>query len=355
MQRAAWSRPVSLVLLCTAFWLAAAAGFSGFIGKWSLRDGHAEFGIEQMLAGTADKPYVYRRLVPLVADFAERLAPIEVKERVVARLHPAEIYMLVRPPSSLDAGFRYVVVYYFSFLALFASLFLLRRIALDAGAGHLPATLASMSFALAFPFLQTMGGFYYDSVELLFFAVAFLAASRGRGWLLVLLAVPATLNKESFFFFIPALYPVLRARLSGRGALAVVAGAIVSAGLVNVAMKLRFYDAPGGAAAFFQLFENLERYFQPSWYAMLELTYGVLGPEGAFFGTLLLVTAIVVRGWPDCPPAIRQHALLALAINLPLFLVFSLVGELRNLSLLFIAFVVLGALAIKKGAASSAP
>lgn len=347
LERAAWSPFASILLLAAVLWMAAAAGFSGFVAKWAFHDGDSTFGIEAILDRSAHKPFVYRQLVPMLSDAASRLTPAALKERVATKLHPSRFFSRVQPPSSVEAGFRYVVVYYISFAALFASLFGLRQVALDAGAGKLAATSAAIAFALAFPYVLTRGGFFYDSVELFFLAAGFLLASRGRTWALIALAGPATLNKEAFLFFVPALYPLLRGRLSARDSLVAVAGALMVAGAVNALVKAAFFDAPGGAAIF-QLFDNVKVYLMPRTYFRYEYTYGLVSPKEVSILTVAVVAAVVMRGWRNCPLAIRQHALVAAAINLPLFLVFATAGELRNLSLLFVAFVVLTAMAIER-------
>ncbi|WP_447124450.1 hypothetical protein [Glaciimonas sp. GG7] len=72
VQAAAHARCMSVLLLFAFFWIVAAASYSGFSGKWGLRDGSPRFGIEAMLDGTAQKPFVYRQLLPLAANFIDR-------------------------------------------------------------------------------------------------------------------------------------------------------------------------------------------------------------------------------------------------------------------------------------------
>jgi hypothetical protein len=345
-----WSRTASLLLLCAAFWLAAVASMAGFMAKWGFHDGRPDFGFEAMLDRTAEKPYVYRQLLPVLSGLVARVTPPAVKERLVEDLHPGKFYARVETPTSTEVGFRYVVVYYLTFAALLASLFCLRRAALDAGAARLPAIVAPILFALALPYVQTRGGFFYDSVELLCLAAAFLLARADRAWWIVLLALPATFNKESFFFFLPALYPLLREHASRGKALAVLGCGLLAAGAVNAATKMAFLDAPGGVAIW-QLWDNVRQYLHPAQYFRLENTYALVGPKGLSMLAIVIVALVVARGWPACPLPVRRHVLLAAAINVPLFLAFAAPGELRNLSFLFVAFAVLIALAITRTAA----
>lgn len=78
--RVANSRHLSWLLLCTFFWIVAAASFSGFVGKWGLRDGESRAGIEAMLNKTADKPFIFRQLAPMVANYVDSVAPQQIKE-----------------------------------------------------------------------------------------------------------------------------------------------------------------------------------------------------------------------------------------------------------------------------------
>jgi hypothetical protein len=336
----------SRVLLFALFWMAAAAGISGGLQKHGLPDGARGGGIEAMLDASAKKPYVYRQLAPLVANALDQLVPSSLKEAIGNAAAPDAIYVRVRSAAKPEFRFRYVCVYYLGFLTLLGSLFLLRRILLDYGVAELPALAAPAIFAFAFPYVQTVGGYYYDAIELFFTAAAFLAAMRSRVAVLLAVALFATLNKEAFFFFVPALYPLLRNRLGNRRALLACAAALLVAGLVNAAMKIAFFHAPGVAAEF-KLFRNILEYLNPLTYLQLENTYGIVGPHGAFAGTLLVIALVVVRGWRDAAPEVRQHVLIGAGVNLPLFVLFCAPGELRNLSLMFVGFVVLSGHALQ--------
>jgi len=341
--RRAWA---SAVLLFAFFWIVASAGFSGGIQKHGMPDGARGGGIEVMLDASAKKPYVYRQFSPQLANFLDRTLPSSLKEAISAAAAPERTFARTVYVTKPEFRFRYICVYYISFLALFASLFALRRILLDYGLGKGIAMAVPAIFVLAFPYLQTGGGYYYDQVELCFLALAYLAALRGRLVPLAIVSMIATLNKEAFFFFVPALFPLLFERVGRKRALLGCATAILASGLVNAAMKLLFFDAPG-AAAEFKLFRNILNYLNPLTYLQFENTYGIAGPAGVFAGTLLVAAIVALRGWGVSPLAVRRHMLLAACLNLPLFLAFCATGELRNLSLLFVGFVVLGAHALR--------
>jgi hypothetical protein len=345
--RMAESRLASAVVLIALFWMAASASFSGFVGKWGLEDNTERYGIELMFDATAHKPFVYRQLAPKLASLVDHFTPEAVRHYVTAKIKPEETFARVTALKKPELRFRYLIVYYMSFLSLFFSLFVLRNIAIDAGVSNIAAVVAPLSLALAFPYLQTVGGFFYDSIELLFLSLAFLMASRGRALFLLALVLPATLNKETFIFFIPTLYPLLQLNGSKRRSMVLLMGAVLTAGVLNTLIKLAFADSPGGVAEF-HLLENLKNHLWPVTYAQLEVTYGVIGPGGAFVGTIALIVIIVIRGWHGCSTATKRHLLIASAINLPLVLALSATGELRNLSLVFVGFVIVVAHAVDR-------
>jgi hypothetical protein len=346
------SRLISWFLLFVLYWITATASVSGFLGKWALRDSAPTYGIEQLLDGTAIKPFAYRIFLPKAADLAERITPQNVKTYVVDKLGPYRTFARATSSEKAPYAFRYVVIVYLCLAACLASLFVLRAILIDLDFSRQTAASVPIMFMLAFPFVQTIGGYPYDYPEVFFLATAVLMALRNRWLLLCLMAIPATLNKEAFFFFLPALYPFLRAHSSRNVVFSVLALVIGISGLVNVAVKWVYRDA-GGDAAHFQLMDNLVRYLSPSTYRQVEVTYGFVGPSGAFIGTVFLLAAIVVRGWRYCPVQWRTHLMIASLINFPLFLLFCAPGEMRNLSLTFVGFIVLIACVVEKSVAHS--
>jgi hypothetical protein len=362
MQRlfqSAWYRGF---LMCCAYVVVAAAVMNGFYTKWRLNDGHAALGLSQMVEGTAHRPYVYRQFVPALANGIQSLLPPATVARLSERLaEPRRVNsrsgLAMRYPASealLPAvTLRYHLVYYLTFAALLASLFVMRRVALQAGAGAAAATAAPALLAMMVPFFLTEGGYFYDFVELLFIMSAVLlalGASRQtpvRLCVLVALAGLATWNKEAFFFFTPALYPLLRRNLPRLPAAGVVAALLLVSGCVYLALRMRYAGNPGSTVDY-QLWDNLRYYVDPGNWLRTENTYGVLLPRGFSLVTILAFAGIAINGWPRLPQSLRGHAKLALAINVPLFLLFCSPGEMRNLSMLYPTLLCLLALALAK-------
>lgn len=348
LRRMAFSRPASALLVIVLFWFAAAAGFSGFAGKWGLRETDQDsnrFGVTAMLESTAARPFVYRQLGPLLVNLIARATAPKVKNFVVSHLDPAKTFARLTQLATPELQFKATVILYISFISLFLNLFVLRQIALDAGSGGVAAVIAPMALALAMPYLQTVGGYFYDNIEFLFLSLAFLLAARGRFVLLLTLVIPASVNKESFLFFLPTLYPLLRLTLSKLKARLLLIIALCLSGVVNILIRDEFASASGGAVEF-HLRDNISTYLKNWAYREWEVTYGLVGPRGFFIGTVVVIAIVAIRGLGRCPLAIKKQLGWAAIINFPLVLLFGSPGELRNLGFLFVGFSILAALAI---------
>ncbi len=351
MKKVAASNMASWLLLLSFFFIVAAAAHSGFIAKWSLRDAsdtpeNIRYSFKSMIDGTAHKPFVYRQFVPALANAAEGMVPSQFKDYIAKRFNPSESYARAISANYSSYAFRYRVVYFLHFLSLLISLFLLRDVVLSVGGGQMEASFAPTAFILAFPYLQTVGGYFYVGVELAFMSAAVVAALRGKYVMLLALSAVATYNKESFLFFLPTLYPLLRFYFDQKRTVAVVLAALLISALINLLLKISFASNDGGVAEF-HIWENLRNYLLPWFYRQFEITYGIPGPHGAFFMTLILGLLITVRGWPCIPQRFKTHVILCTLVNFPLFILFCATGELRNLSFLYAEFVVLLAFSMK--------
>src|SRR6185437_13156287 len=80
------SSAIRRMLLVAVYFLAAAASFSGYFSKWHFRDDMPAASLPKMLDGTADRPYVYRQLLPAIANGIERALPVQLKQRADALL-----------------------------------------------------------------------------------------------------------------------------------------------------------------------------------------------------------------------------------------------------------------------------
>ncbi|MCY1548064.1 hypothetical protein D9M68_841520 [compost metagenome] len=125
-------------------------------------------------------------------------------------------------------------------------------------------------------------------------------------------------------------------------------------GCVYLALRLRYAGNPGSTVDY-QLWDSLRYYAAPGNWLRTESTYGVLLPRGFGLASMLACAGIAAIGWARLPQAMRQHARLALAINLPLFLMFCSPGEMRNLSMLYPSLLGLLAMAMTVWMHAAAP
>lgn len=323
------SRYVSNLLILLIFLIVAAASNFGFYSKWHIHEvENPRYSVQMQLDGTAHKPFIYRQLNPIIAKHLDQYLSPELKSKLVQIIDIKE------------QSFSYKAVYFLSFLGAFLSLITLRLILVDQGVSNSATLLAPIIFLLWFPYLQTNGGYHYDRTELFFLSLAVLSAYRFNLFLLVLVVVLGTLNKESFFFFIPTLYPFLKEKLNVKRAVLITFFLLLVAGLINIYFKLKYGDNLGVVAEN-HFIENIYSIFNLSGYFRAEMTYGLIGPSLNNFLTILFILIIVLKNWANLSPIIKQHAKIAAAINFPLYLALGVIGEFRGLGFLFVTFVIL--------------
>ena len=336
-------RGVRWMLLVVVYYVVAAASYNGYFTKWQFRDETPRWALPGMLEGTIERPFVYRQLLPAIANSVEHAMPAKLKERVNRVLlddnrthHPITWFY----PSAVDARnpqytLRYYMVFGMSFASLFLAMFAMRAVYMTFQVNRTASTLAPMALAAIFPLILTDGAYFYDFPELLFMNLAVWLAARGRVlWLIPLTAI-ATFNKESFLFFTLTLFPFLYVRYSLGKALALQSVMLAIAGGINLIVKMKYAGNGGGIVAF-NLYENLNFLIHPLSYLRFEYNYGVIMAKGFNIITITIAAILLRSGWSKLPVALRRHVLIALAINVPLFMAFGFHDELRNLSMLIV-------------------
>lgn len=370
------SKIINRLLLFFVMFTLTAASFEGFFVKWSLREEQASF--DSIIEGTLYRPWAYRRLVPEAANAFRSSLSIEQQNELTDLLEQDNF--LSKKFRHTDIQPRYIIEYYFiyaiSFVSFLLSAFVMRRLCTEVTSDPIAGTLGSMLFVLIFPLFETIGGYFYDFTELLFFMTATLMAWRGN-WLGLLLMTPlAEFNKESFFFLLFALCPLLRRTMSLKKTLLILSTAIGSAGLIYLWLRHVYADNPGSSTIFF-LPVNIEVFspfilafivwvlhlrikdrfknrfistavaiifiielivFKPyivQSYFLFAHTYSILSGEALFLPHILMIVWLIKCTWSKLPTEWKHHAFIAAAINIPLWLLFCYPGELRNLSMLY--------------------
>ena len=343
------------------FFLAAAASFNGYYDKYRLLD-IDEFGnlkgriaFERFVDGTANRPFIFRQLLPATADWIDAHVSTATKDRLFNRYIHIQINIGRDPYDSPVLHdrvyfFRYVLVYIMVFLFAWAAVYAMYAVCKAVGNPPLVSALSAVAFILLMPYFLVNAGFYYDYPELFFFAVVVWMALKVDWWWILPVAALATFNKESFLLFSPSLFPILQRRRSRNSAILGTGLILLTCAAVYEPLRLRFAQNPGGTVEN-HVAEQLHSFLQPSLLFVREWNYGLLALVGLNPLTIVLTVWTVWKGWKHLPPAIRRYSLIASAINFPAFFFFCAPGELRDLSMLYITLLLLMAANLRVGSA----
>lgn len=324
------------------------AGFCGFFLKWSFREDATNFGFQAMMENTAKSPFIHRQLLPVAAKSAAEIIPENTKEKLkknlIEKKHIEKRFAQANIPEKFLI--EYYLMYIFCFLCFFAAIWVLRSILIEIIQDKVAGTLTAMLFALLVPFFEVLGGYYYDLPEMLFMFLAAKFALRGNFIALFILSPIATLNKESFFFFLATLYPLTRKNFDVKKSAAITLSSIFFAGLAYLYVRQLFAGNPGDMADD-RLIEHFENLFDIGSYFLTDSIYGLPLPSRMFFLHVIYVIWIIKNSWHNLDENLKNHAKIALIINGILYFMFVVPGELRDLSMLYFSFMTLTAFYIR--------
>jgi hypothetical protein len=159
-------------------------------------------------------------------------------------------------------------------------------------------------------------------------------------WWMIPAVALAVWNKESFLFFIPALYPLLRQRCSRTVALTGIGILSLAGSVVYFLLRMRYQQNPGGTVVWHGIDHIYYICNLRSW-RLFETTQGLNIPQMFNPLSIALIVWTAWRGWRFLPRAIQRHAQIAAIINFPLYFLFCHPGEMRNFSLLYVALLLL--------------
>ena len=340
------------------FFVAASASFGGFYEKShfceeGVSGQYYRASFESMVDGTAWRPYVYRQMLPSVANWLDRNVPLAIEGWLYARQgngHTANSISAIADSSTARNRvyfFRYLVIYLATFLFALLGVFAMYLVCTALEMPPVAAVLAPIIVILLIPYIMSVGGYFYDYPELAFIALAVWIALKFDWWWVIPIAALGAWNKESFLFVIPTLYPIFRRRTSRSGALLGVGVLCLVTAAVYLPMRMHFAHNSGSNVEF-RLADQLQFFLHPR--RMLfatEETYGVRAMRVFTVVPMTLLVWTVWRSWRQLPLFIKRHGQFAAAINIPLYVLFCAPGELRDLSLLYIVFLVIMAVNLK--------
>jgi len=330
------------------FLVAASASFNGFYDECHFHEvgvaGDWEVdGFERMVDGTANRPYVYRQLLPTTANWIEKVVPQTIKTRLYnrqgSRPHAYINSMSYSPTVKNNVYFfRYLVTYIATFLFTLLAVYAMYFVCKAVGVSLPAAVLSPVIVILLLPYIMSDSGFNCDFPELAFMALAVWIALKFDWWWSIPIAALGTWNKESFLLFIPALYPLFRRRSPRFGALLRVATLCSVCLVVYLPIHLRFAHNPGSTVVV-QWLDQLQFFAHPRILLFsTQQTYGLRVPKAFSAIPMCLLFWTMWRGWRHLSPMMKRHGQIAAAINIPLYLFFCTPGELRDLSMLYVLF-----------------
>ncbi len=352
---------------CVLFFVAASASFNGYYDKWHFREpgvyaganpirgAITKFGLADMLDGAAARPFVYRQLTPAIANWLDSATSQKTQgalTRLFCRYEPASP-MAVDPRYSFRYTVVYVVTFLFAWLSVAAMYLVCRAVELPPVA----RIFAPVIMILILPYFLSVGGYFYDYPELAFLALAVWMGLKFDWWWMLPLVALATWNKESFLLVTLTLYPILRKRHSRISALIGTALLATTCAAVYLAISVHFKQNVGGTVLV-QLPAQLKFLSHPRFLVWTEQTYGITNFRAFSLVPLVLIVWTTWRGWRLLPQEIRRHGQIAAAINIPLYFLFCAPGEMRDLSMLYVVFMLVVAVnlaAEMQGPDSSAP
>jgi hypothetical protein len=348
------------VIFATLLFFAAIASFNGFFSKNGFLDtpGPGVRSFTASVDGISHRPYIYRQLVPGIANWANQVVPPSLLH-ALANVHGDNvtgIYSIFSSPIAHDPvySFRYLVMYVVCVTSAILAAFFLYLVCRAEGHTPLVAVTAAVVLILLIPYFQIRGaGVYTDYPELAFLAMGVWAAQRFHWLWLVPVAILGTANKESFILIVLTFWPLLRVRYGLIFSILQIGVLELFASATYWAIRLHF-PVTVGETVHFHLIEQIQYLLSPTFLlTKFGRAYGVFVPEAGTLVPVAILIWLVWLGGRRLSPRISQHALLALAINVPLFFLFCDPGEMRDFSLLYVAFML--CLAGILSAAATAP
>ncbi|HHI02241.1 MAG: hypothetical protein DRP51_04285 [Candidatus Zixiibacteriota bacterium] len=328
------------IFLALLYFVVCLVVLNTFMDLNGFRGDSERFGFNKMMTYTAERPFAYRVLTPVLINGIVSLIP----ESAIAKLekdllHDSNLLRYVDVTENWDAvlSAKYHLTYFYLFLCLLIAIYALRK--LTGIICNPPAAVLDFAPALAFIFLPMTfihGGYMYDFPELMFYIVTLVLILKSR-WPLYYLIFPlAVLNKEVGFFII-LFFAVLKFREMPKPVFwRHIAAQLIIGLAILVFIRILFADNPEPLYSS-RIITNLLFWINPLSYFKFYETYApLLGiPRGGNIISLFLLIFAVLYKWKEKPVQIRTLFKYSAIVMLPLFLFLGNRDEIRGLALLF--------------------
>ena len=331
-------------LWLVSFSVVVAGGISmmvahSFVARWGIRTDPPRDGLWAMMAGTADRPFVFRRLAPDIVRAATALTesgpPRRIADAYLANSKLLQVYssQVMTRSQAVALHFAYLLVWISWWGATIVGAALLRSVRRCSWLEGL--TSACLAICLV-PLTFAAGGYLYDSVELLLATALVLCISENWLWLLPLLFGAMLVNKESALAFVPALFPLFARHLGKKAALTWCL-ALSAVAVLWLSFIRHKYAACHGTEQAWLIGSNLNFWSTPASYLKFAQLFspGLLAPRGGNILILVLLLVPLRFGWRNLRQDIRHGTVLGALVMVPLFLLSGCLDETRVLCPLF--------------------
>ncbi len=280
-------------------------------------DGHPHASFQDMVQGTAYKPFVYRALMPAGVRLVSRATPEGLKESIDGDFESKRIVRMLGWQT--DYIYEYLAALALMFLSLIGYAFSLRTLLRHSYDYSPVATdMVPIGGLLVLPLLFRYYSYVYDPSNLFLFTLAMALIVTGRTAWLYVVFILATFNKETSFLLI-GLFLAHRIRGS------VDRATIVHAGLLSViwlaikgGLAYAYLDHPGSFAELHLFDHNLRVPFEHA----VSLAY--------FIGVCALFAWLIGSGWAAKPDFLKKGLLITVPALLVLHFFFGYIDELRG-------------------------
>jgi hypothetical protein len=318
----------------------AAMTTHAYLQRWGIRHDVRRDGLWSLMDGTANRPFVFRRLAPdfvqVATQLTEAVVPPAQVDDISRKSYLVESYGVPSWDRRKVIAFHWatLLVWFCYFASVVAGAFLLRSVT---QISRFVAVLAGVVAVGLLPLtMSVVGGYIYDAPELLLWTLLLALTIRGHYRLLLPLFVAMAFNKESALVAVPPLFVIMLKRSGLRVALvwSALFGAVALAWLLFVRAR---YNTVPGEAQYNLLSGNLIFWSNPTSYFKFAPLFGpgIFFPRGANVLVLLFLALPLRFGWRSLPLELRwAMAICALEI-VPLFIVSGAIDEIRALALLF--------------------
>lgn len=348
------------ILLALFYLLAASQAIQSFSYKWTTIAVHKQYSLDKTLKFETPKPYAYRVFMPAVVNMVVDAAPGALLQQLIDRSKntlQANIGGEVQMMSNKVIA-SHAVIILFDYIFLLVTFWVLRaagKITTRGNSGDAIANVVTDLGPVLFAFMLALSyrvynGFIYDHLELLCLSL-YMLFSLQRNLLMSICAVAvAIFNKETAIFFplFGASIYLARTKLSPGGLRTWFDSASNPKLLIKLFFELLvvvsgyvfvhfiFHDALGGPVEFHGP-KNFWFWFSLApWISFTTPHLQLIPlPKPTNILVILPIILVVFGVWNKKPSVVRLPLIVSMAVNIPLFFLFSYRDEFRNLSFVF--------------------